>query len=285
MELLEKYKAELRRLGYSESTIKVYPESFKQFLEYFNGRNYRYISYEDIIKFLTYLVDEKNIGGSTQNTMINAIKFYYEIMSHQPRKTYNINRPRKKPQEIILLEDDEIEKLFSACLSSNGDKKLKHYCIIGFLYGCGLRINEVTNLKITNINSKRMLVFIYEAKGNKCRSVPLPEKLLPKLREYYKKENPKEYLFNGESKNTLKYSASSVRQFLKKYAKIAGLEKRINPHLLRHNFTTEHIENKTNILQLQKMLGHNSPKTTAKYNHFRRDAYKDVESPLDKKKY
>lgn len=284
MGLLEDYTAELRRLGYSESTISVYPKSFRQFLEYFRGRDYRHIPYKDIIKFLTYLVDEKSIGGSAQNTMINAIKFYYEIILHQPRKTYNINRPRRKPQEIILLEDDEIEKLFSTCLSSNGEKKLKHYCIIGLLYGCGLRISEIINLKISNINSKRMLVFIYEAKGGKCRTVPLPEKLLLKLREYYKEENPKEYLFNGQN-NAPRYTASSIRQFLKKYAKIAGLEKRIYPHLLRHNFTTEHIENKTNILQLQEMLGHNSPKTTSKYNHFRRDAYNGIKSPLDKKKY
>lgn len=279
MEIIKNYTSELRRLGYSISTISVYLNSFKQFLEYFKGKDYRYISYKEIINYLSFLVETKNIGSSAQNTTINAIKFYYEKILHQPRKTYNINRPKKKKQEIILLENDELENLFIVA-----SKNIKHYCIIGLLYGCGLRISEIINLKISNIDSNRMLIFIHNGKGGKHRSVPLPHKLLLKLREYYIKYKPKEYLFNGQN-NTPQYTQSSIRQFLKKYAKESGLEKRIYPHLFRHNFTTEHIEGETNTIKLQKILGHNSAKTTMGYYKFRRDMFKNTISPLDNKNF
>lgn len=278
MELLKKYTSELNRLNYSPRTQETYPSAFAQFLYYYKGKDYRYIKYDDIIAYLTYLVQVKKVGASTQNTAINAIKFYYEKILHQPRKTYYITRPRKQQTVIELLEDDEIQKLFDVC------KNIKHTCIIGLLY-CGLRISELIDLKIEDINSKRMLIIVQHGKGNKYREVPLPQMLLIRLREYYKKENPKVYLFNGESKTSLKYSDSSVRQFLKKYAKDAGIEKDVFPHLLRHNFTTEHIENETNILKLQKMLGHNSPKTTMGYYRLRRDTLRNTNSPLDKVKF
>jgi integrase len=276
--LLEQYCNKLRELRYSPRTQEVYPFAFKQYLFYYEGRDYRHIKSKEIEAYLLYLVDIKKIGHSTQNTAINAIKFYYEKILHQPRKTYYIDRPKRKEKFKVLLEDEEIEKLFSVC------ENIKHKCIIGLLYGCGLRISEVINLKIKDIDGKKMIVRVWSGKGDEDRPVPLPEKLLLRLREYFKKYSPKEYLFNGQN-NAPQYSETSIRQFLLNYAEKAGIQKRVHPHLLRNNFITEHIEGDTNIVKVQKIAGHKIPKTTAGYHRFRRDALKNIPSPIDNKNF
>lgn len=283
VELLEQYENELRRLGYSKATQEVYADAFAQYLYYHKGRDYRHIKTKEIEAYLLHLVDVKKVGYSTQNTSINAIKFYYEKMLHQPRKTYYINRPRRKQKMKILLENEEIEKLFSVCTN------IKHRCIIGLLYGCGLRISEVINLKIKDIDSKKMIVLIWEGKGDEDRKVPLPEKLLDRLREYIKvnrknKPMPEEYLFTGQN-NAPQYSEGSIRQFLLDYAKKAGITKRVHPHLFRNNFITEQIEDDMNIVKLQKIVGHKTAKTTSGYHRFRRDALKGTKSPIDNKNF
>jgi site-specific recombinase XerD len=283
VKLLDEYKEELRRLRYSENTQQVYSDAFAQFLYHHKDRDYRYITKREIEAYLLYMVDVKKIGYSTQNTSINAIKFYYEKMLHQPRKTYYINRPRRKQRFKVLLENEEINKLFYVCTN------IKHKCIMGLLYGCGLRIGEVINLKIKDIDINRMGVMIWGAKGDEDREVPLPEKLLIRIDEYLNEYEPKEYLFNGQEnfkgEFKLQYSETSIRLFLLDYAKKAGITKRVHPHLLRNNFITEHIEEDTNIVKLQKISGHKTPKTTSGYHRFRRDALRETKSPIDNKDF
>lgn len=280
MKILDEYKEELRRLGYSENTQLVYSVAFSKFIYYHKNIDYRYITKKKIEAYLLYLVDVNKIEYSTQNTSINAIKFYYEKMLHQPRKTYYINRPRRKRRFKVLLENEEINKLFSVCTN------IKHRCIIGLLYGCGLRISEVINLKIKDIDSKKMVIMIYGTKGNEDRPVPLPEKLLLRLRQYVRehKPTPKEYLFNGQN-NAPKYSETSIRNFLSELAIKAGITKNVHPHLLRNNFITEQIEDDMNIIKLQNIVGHKTPKTTSGYHRFRRDALSGVKSPIDNKDF
>lgn len=147
------------------------------------------------------------------------------------------------------------------------------------LYAAGLRLSELLNLKITDINSEKMIIHIVQSKGNKDRMVMLSEKVLGQLRPYYKKHQPKKYLIEGQKGE--KYAPSSVQKIVKTNAEKAGIKKPVTPHLLRHSFAIHLLENGTDIRFIQKLLGHNSIKTTQIYTHIVDVTNCGIKSPLD----
>ena len=156
---------------------------------------------------------------------------------------------------------------------------LKHLCIIQLLYGAGLRVSEVLDLKLTDIESKNMLIHVRNSKGNKDRVVVLSEKLLEDLRKYFMRYKPKDHLFEGQ--NAPRYSAKSIQNLVKAAASRAGIKKRVTPHMLRHSFATHLIEKGMDIRYVQEMLGHQSIKTTQIYTHVTDSARRNLQSPLD----
>ena len=146
------------------------------------------------------------------------------------------------------------------------------------MYSTGLRVSEVINLKINDIDSQRMIINIRDAKGGKDRIVTLDKTLLELLRLYYKKYIPKEYLFNGQFE--LKYSARSIQQFLQKYADMAQINKKVNPHLIRHCYATHLHEKGIDLTIIQKLLGHQSIKTTQIYAHTSHNYISNIITPL-----
>ncbi|WP_433980335.1 tyrosine-type recombinase/integrase [Chryseobacterium sp. RLHN22] len=171
------------------------------------------------------------------------------------------------------LSKEEILKMIE--LTEN----LKHKSMISLLYGCGLRVSELINLKITDIDSKSERISIIQAKGKKDRYVMLPKSVLPLLREYFKKNSPKIYLFEGGSNE--KYSSRSVQQVVKQAAIKAKVQKPVTPHILRHSFATHLIENGTDIRYIQELLGHKSVITTQIYTHVTDLTVRKIQSPLD----
>jgi site-specific recombinase XerD len=155
----------------------------------------------------------------------------------------------------------------------------KHLCIIKMLYGAGLRLGELLNLKLSDINSENMLIYIRKAKGNKDRVVMLSSDLLIDLREYFIIYKPKEYLFEGQNGGT--YSERSVQNVVKNVASRAGIKKKVTPHTLRHSFATHLIEAGTDIRFIQQLLGHQSIKTTEIYTHITDISKLKIKSPLD----
>lgn len=142
-----------------------------------------------------------------------------------------------------------------------------------------MRVSEVLNLKITDIDSSQMRILIRGAKGNKDRSVMLSEQLLEDLRTYFKQYKPESYLFEGQHKAM--YSAKSIQNIVKKAAKRAGIRKTATPHILRHSFATHLVENGTDVRYVQELLGHNSIKTTEIYTHITEAGKSKIKSPLD----
>lgn len=147
------------------------------------------------------------------------------------------------------------------------------------MYACGLRVGEVINLKILDVDSSRMIINIRDAKGGKDRQVMLPENLLQLFRKYFIAYKPKIYLFNGQ--NSLQYSSRSISEFLKFYSVKAGLNKRIYPHLLRHDSFTHLVESGCDIALIQKLAGHSSQKTTNLYLHISHNHISKINSPLN----
>jgi len=205
--------------------------------------------------------------------MINAIKFYYEMVMNMPNRFYNIERPIKEEKLPVVLSKKEVASLLS------GIHNIQHRCMVSLLYAAGLRLSELLKLKITGIDSDRMLIRVKGAKGNKDRYTILSRSLLKDLRQYYLQYRPKELLFEGPMGD--RYSDTSVRKIVKRAAQRVGIRKTVGPHTLKHSFATHLLEDGTDLRYIQTLLGHNSSKTTEIYTHVATNIVKGIQSPLD----
>lgn len=262
------FSNELRRKGYRDQSIKNYMSCVEKFLNHFKDKSQPKAINESDIKSYLLLYPEHN----TQRAIHSAIKCFYHYVVRQPEKFKYIEYCKRSRKLPIVLSVDEIQKLFNACTN------LKHRAIIALMYSTGLRVGEVINLKIENIDSSRMVINIINAKGGKDRQVMLNQNLLDLLRKYFLKYKPKEYLFNGQ--NSPQYSERSIAQFLKTYAHQCGLNKRIYPHLIRHCSFTHLVESGTDINLIQRLAGHQSVKTTNLYIQTSHSLISKIQSPL-----
>jgi site-specific recombinase XerD len=189
-----------------------------------------------------------------------------------PNRFYSIERPRKeKPLPSVLSKEEAL------CII-DCTNNIKHKCIVGLLYSSGLRRSELLNLTLTDIDSKRMVITIRNAKGNKDRTTVLSPSLLKELQAYYKAYRPVKYLF--ESPKGSQYSASSVLNIIAAAAIKAGIPKKVTPHMLRHSFATHLLENGTDIRHIQLLLGHSSTKTTEIYTHVANRSFMNIKDLL-----
>jgi len=263
-------KLELKR--YANNTVKTYVSCFESFLNYFNQNNVNDLNENDVRNYLEFLI-KMNRSDSYINQAINSIKFYFETVLGMPNRFYSIERPRKKRKLPIVLSKKEV----TATIASANN--LKHKCIISLLYSAGLRRSELLNLKLTDIESKRMLIRVQDAKGNKDRYTLLSETVLKDLRNYYKQYKPKEYLFEGQHKK--QYSPNSVGKVVSNTAYKAGIKIPVSAHILRHSFATHLLESGVDIRYIQLLLGHNSLKTTEIYTHVAKSSFNFIKNPLD----
>ena len=258
--------------GYAENTARIYMSCFEMFMNYYKDRELLSIDEQDIQDYLQVLARKKR-SISYLNQMINAIKFYYEVVQKMPNRFYAIDRPRKSHALPKVISKEEVKALID-CASNS-----KHKCIISLLYSAGLRRNELLELKLTDIDSKRMLILVRQGKGKKDRQTLLSPIVLEDLRLYYTEWKPKEYLF--ESPTGTQYSGGSVVQIIQRAAKKAGIKKKVSPHMLRHSFATHLLEDGVDLRYIQSLLGHGSSKTTEIYTHVATHNLKGIRSPFD----
>jgi len=263
--------------NYSPNTIKVYLSFLSQYKTFCELENRN--ADIDAIPFIMLLI-KKGHSLSSQNQAINAIKFYWEQILEKDRTTIKIDRPFKERRLPTVLSLCEIKRLFDSI------QNIKHLLILKTIYACGLRVGEVTALKIRDIDSKRNYLHIRQSKGRKDRIVPLPAELLIDLRSYYKQYRPKIYLFEGKSKvinleQSSPYSATSIRALLKRAVAKSKILKRVTPHTLRHSYATHLLEHGVNLRSIQVLLGHSSSKTTEIYTHISTHHIINTPSPLE----
>lgn len=271
--VLIKYKELLIQKRYSNNTQRIYCNYFKDFILYFKDDDLEKLSIEQINNYILDLIQSKKISISQQNQRINSIKFYYEKILSRNKQYYELHRPNKEHKLPKVLSKNEVKKILDSC------NNIKHYCILLLIYSAGLRRSELVNLKVVDINSERMIVNIIDAKGKKDRVSLLSENTLKMLRKYYKKYQPKEFLFEGAKGG--KYSTTSVAKVLKRAATKAGLNKNVTPHMLRHSFATHLLEQGTDLRFIQELLGHNSSKTTEIYTHVSKKSIAKIKNPVD----
>ncbi|AIZ43775.1 recombinase [Cellulophaga baltica 18] len=263
-------KLELKK--YANNTVKTYISSFEAFINYYNNAELVSLNESDVRTYLLKLIQDKK-SNSYINSAINSIKFYYESVLGIPNRFYEIERPRKEKKLPKVLAKEDV---FGIIANTNN---LKHKCIVSLLYSSGIRRNELINLKITDIDSKRMLIRVESAKGNKDRYTLLSYSLLKDLRAYYKQYKPEKYLIEGMYGK--QYSGQSIGKIVRNAAQKAGIKIIVTPHMLRHSFATHLLEAGTDIRQIQVLLGHSSTKTTEIYTHVATTTFKKIKNPLD----
>ena len=263
-------KLELRKYAYN--TAKVYISCFESFINHYTDMEIDDLDEQNIKIYLQYLVNEEK-SDSYINQSINSIKFYYEVVLGMPNRFYSIDRPKRTLHLPQVLDKSDVKRMINAIVN------IKHKCIISLIYSSGLRRGELINLKISDVDSKRMMLLIRGAKGGKDRYSLLSSAALLDLRTYFKAHKPKEYLFEGP--NGSPYSASSIRKILNMACKRVGIYKRVTPHILRYSFATYLLEDGVDLRYIQTLLGHNSSKTTEIYTHVAKHALKGIKSPLD----
>jgi site-specific recombinase XerD len=263
----------LRLKAYSENTIKTYRNEFAQLLFLLKAKNVDELSSSQLRGYFLYCINTLKLSENTLHSRINAVKFYFEQVLKREKVFCAIPRPKKPSKLPKAISQKDIKKIFE--VTSN----LKHNTMLKLCYGMGLRVSEIVNLKITDIDGERMQVFVERAKGKKDRYVNLPQSILEQLREYYLQYKPKKYLFEGQYGE--RYSIRSVQQVFKNAMKKAKINKQVGIHGLRHSFATHLLENGTDIKFIQELLGHQDIKTTAIYTKVSNESVRKVKSPLD----
>lgn len=263
------YSEELERKGYRNESIKNYTSCVSKFLHHFNdvATKPTEINEKDIKDFLRGFGEH-----NTQRSYHSAIKCFYKYVCRQPNKFKYIEYCKRNRRLPIVLAPDEMQSIIFAATN------LKHKTILCLMYSTACRVGEVINLKLEDVDPKRMIINIRDAKGGKDRIVTLDPVFLELLNEYITQYSPKTYLFNGQF--DLQYSERSIAQFLQKYATLAGVNKRVHPHLIRHTSATHLVEMGTDMSIIQRLLGHSNIKTTHLYGHISNTLISRINTPL-----
>lgn len=250
--------------NYAKSTQVTYLSYIKRFIFSLKEKQAIHCNAQD---FQAHLDSYKFTSVSQQNQVINAIRFLYHKVLNRKYFKVDFTRPRGEKKLPKVVDHKYITERLSKI------RNIKHKAILTLTYSVGLRVSEVVNMKIADIDSKRMLIHIKNAKGRKDRVVPLSDNVLMLLREYFQKYIPKVYLFNGQGSNA-QYSVSSCQNIYKKYIERDG-----HIHTLRHSCFTTLLETGTDLRVIQKIAGHSSSKTTEIYTHVSNNFLRQVALP------
>jgi len=264
----------LQLKAYSPNTIRVYKDEMAALMRLLGNFPVYGLNAAQIKSYLLWLLQKRNLSETKVHSSLNAIKFYFEQVLHQPKMFFEIPRPKRPLKLPTVHSQNEIKNILSA------KENIKHKTMLMTGYAGGLRISEIVKLKPGDIDSERMVIYIRIGKGKKDRQVSLSAVLLKQLRVYYKQFKPKEYLFEGA--NGGPYSVRSLQKVFQSAKLQSGNQKTGGIHSLRHSYATHLMENGTDIRIIQELLGHNSLRTTERYTHVSRKLISKIESPLDR---
>lgn len=273
---MKQFLTYLNNRRYSPSTVATYSYHVRRFLSELGSIHPLRLGDQDIAGYLERYYVRQRYARSTQNQAVNAIKLFYLTEYQRDIEAKIRLRPKRERKLPKVLSADEV----AAFLRSF--KNEKHRSIFYLVYSGGLRLSEVLNMRLSDIDSRRMVINIRQSKGAKDREVPLSETCLKQLRRYYCSYRPKKWLFEGQKGG--KYAASSVQHLFKKGLKAAHIHKDLSVHSLRHSYATHLLENGTDIRIIQELLGHNSSKTTDIYTHVSNALKSKIQNPLDRLK-
>jgi integrase/recombinase XerD len=270
--LRKRYIDDLRLKNFSSKTIKVYVHAVAKFARHF-GRSPDQLSQQDIRDYLVHLM-ERGVARSTGVVVRNALRHLYTDTLGRPDCLEKLPRPKREQRLPVVLSRDEVQRLFATVTN------LKQKALFMVAYDAGLRLSEIINLRIEDIDSERMVIRVRQGKGKKDRYARLTPGLLGLLREYWQAYRPKSLLFPGAQPNK-PYDLATPGQLLKKACRKAGITKRVSMHTLRHSFATHLLEAGTNLRVIQQLLGHERIQTTCVYTHISLEELREAPSTMD----
>lgn len=268
--LRQRMLEDLRVRNYSRKTQKIYVEAVARFALYF-ARSPDELEAEQIRTYLVYLVEGKHVSWSLFNQTVCALRFLYRVTLGRGDLVPDIPFPRAVKKLPVVLSADEVRRLVQAV------RHPKHRAILLTTYAAGLRVSEALALKVSDIDSDRMVLCVRQGKGRKDRTVMLSPQLLSILREYVRRFRPRDWLFPGRDMQR-PLNVTAVQRACVEARRAAGLDKRATVHTLRHSFATHLLEAGTDLRIIQTLLGHTSIKTTAIYARFHATAARDTKS-------
>jgi integrase/recombinase XerD len=260
--------------NFAARTITVYVERVVTFAQYFHKSPAR-LGPEHIRGYLLHLIQERHVSWSYYNQARCALQFLYRITMGQEWVVEDVVCPKQPRKLPVVLSLQEVARFLGAITH------IKHRAILMTAYAAGLRVSEVTRLRVADIDSQRMVLRIRQAKGQKDRFVVLSPRLLKLLREYWKAVRPSDFLFPG-ARPDQPITSGSVHRVCRAARERCGLGKHVTVHTLRHSFATHLLEDGTDLRTIQILLGHRSLSTTARYLHVATAALRSTRSPLDR---
>lgn len=279
--LRQKMIEELQRRNYSKATIESYVFSVKDFAEHFH-KSPALLGAEEIRQYQLYLINDRKLSAQTIMVRIAALRFFYwKVLKRRDLWFDDIPMPKRTKKNPVVLSPAEIIRLIEAAGS------LMHRTILILLYATGIRRAELSRLKVSDLDSQRLVIHIQQGKGRRDRDIPMTPSVLEVLKQYWLYARPTVYLFpspgvTNEAEKPI--SSKTVWNVVHAAAVRAGLTKRIGPHTFRHSFATHHIEGGTDLAVLQSLLGHADIKDTVIYVHLSQRKMREAVNPLDRLK-
>jgi integrase/recombinase XerD len=265
---------DMKLKNFAPRTIETYAARVGTFARHF-GRSPQELGRDDVRSYLLHLVQKKKASWSVYNQTLAALRFLYEVTLGRNDVLERIPCPKQPKRLPVVLSLDEVARFFAAVLG------VKHRAILMTAYAAGLRLSEVIGLRVEDIDSKRMVIRVRQAKGRRDRYVMLSPRLLTLLREYWKVARPSVWLFPGDVPGH-PITGGTVHKICIQAARAADLGKHVTVHTLRHSFATHLLEAGTDIRTIQVLLGHRKLETTAIYTHVSPAAVEATRSPLDR---
>lgn len=270
---------ELERRNYTQSTMRAYIRTLEDFARYFK-RPPDQLGPEQIREYIAYLFRERKLADNTVNQRVGALRFFFIKTLRKPWSVEETPYPKKRLHLPVILSQDEVGRLIQSALIPF------HRTILVTLYATGVRRAELANLKVSDIDSQRMVVHVRGGKGRKDRDVMLSPHLLEELRQHYRRlgRKPAEWLFPGGRWHTATedpITTKVVWYACREAAKRAGIRKQLHPHTLRHCFATHLLEAGADLRTIQMLLGHSDLKETTIYLHLSQRHLGATASPLD----
>jgi site-specific recombinase XerD len=267
---------ELQRRNYSPETARLYIGTVKDFARYF-GKSPDKLEQEDLRKYQLYLLNERKLSVGTIVARIAALRFFFVKVLRRPYRQVDLVYPKQPERLPVILSEEEVARLIESANSSY------HRVILMTLYGTGLRREELCRLKLTDIDSQRMVIHVRQGKGNRDREVTLSPRLLEVLREYWKWRKPKIFLFPSQQRKRGEkpIDSKTVYYAVREAAQRAGIKKKVAPHLLRHSWATHLLERGTDLKTIQVLLGHVDLESTTIYLHLSQRHLQAIHNPVD----
>lgn len=271
---IERFCQWMEHKRYSQSTIETYVQAITTFLRFITPKSSAEVSNEDMQRYVYQYMIPRHLSYSYQNQAINASKLFFKLITGAALVTEQLERPRREHKLPNVLSKEEVKAIIVAPINQ------KHRTMLSLIYACGLRRGELLNLKPVHVDSKRHLLLIVNAKGKKDRVVPILDKIIDMLREYFKVYRPKVWLFEGQAAGE-QYSEKSLQSVLKQAISKAYITKPVTLHWLRHSYATHLLKAGTDLRYIQELLGHKSSKTTEIYTYVTEKSLEKIASPFD----